>query len=83
MFTYIFFILPVPVFAVEDKQEPEIKVYVNDTKLQFDVPPIFINGRTMVPIRMVFESLGADVEWNNDTKTASISKGKKCPRTVR
>ncbi|NLN65319.1 MAG: DUF5050 domain-containing protein [Clostridiaceae bacterium] len=78
LFTYIIlFILPVPVFAVEDKQEPEIKVYVNDTKLQFDVPPIFINGRTMVPIRMVFESLGADVEWNNDTKTASISKGGK------
>ena len=28
-----------------------------------DVDPVIVNGRTMVPIRMIAEALGADVEW--------------------
>lgn len=60
--------------AAEDQ---EIKVYVNDTRIQFDVPPMFIKDRTMVPIRAVFEAMGADVQWNDTIKTAYITKGEK------
>ena len=60
--------------AAEDQ---EIKVYVNDTRIQFDVPPVFINSRTMVPIRAVFEAMGADVQWIDAIKTAIITKGDK------
>jgi hypothetical protein len=42
----------------------EISVYVNGQRLNFDVPPCIINGRTMVPMRAIFEALGATVEWD-------------------
>ncbi len=51
-----------------------IPVYVDGQHVSFDVEPRIINGRTMVPIRAIFEALGADVEWNNDTRTASATK---------
>lgn len=47
-----------------------ISVYVNDEQVVFDVNPMLINSRTMVPVRAIFEALGATVTWNNDTQTA-------------
>jgi len=41
----------------------DIKVLLNGTELSFDVPPQIIKGRTMVPVRKIFEAQGADVEW--------------------
>ncbi len=49
----------------------EVSVYLFGEKLLFDVPPQIINGRTLVPMRKIFESLGATVDWNGDTKTAT------------
>jgi len=37
--------------------------------LSFDVQPIMIDGRVMVPFRTIFEALGYTVNWDNDTKT--------------
>ena len=48
-----------------------ISVYVNGEKLEFDVEPVLLNDRTMVPMRKIFETLGATVTWNGDTETAS------------
>ncbi len=55
--------------------QTEVKVYLEDSMLQFDVPPQIINGRTMVPMRVIYESLGAVVSWDDTTKTASGTKG--------
>ena len=33
-----------------------------------------VNNRTMVPLRKIFELLGATVEWDNSTRTASAHK---------
>lgn len=52
-----------------------VTVYVNGTKLASDVDPIIENGRTLVPMRAIFEALGADVEWTDETKTATATKG--------
>lgn len=46
-----------------------VKVEIDKTELAFDVLPIIQNGRTLVPMRAIFEALGADVEWNGDTQT--------------
>ena len=35
----------------------EISVYVDGIKIEFDVPPQIIDGRTMVPVRQIFELL--------------------------
>ncbi len=37
------------------------------------VVPEIINGRTMIPLRFVAENLGATVDWNQDTKTVTIT----------
>jgi uncharacterized secreted protein with C-terminal beta-propeller domain len=39
-----------------------------------DVPAQIIGGRTMVPVRLVSEAFGADVQWNPDTRSVHISR---------
>jgi N-acetylmuramoyl-L-alanine amidase len=51
-------------------------VYLDGKKLNFDVEPIIENGRTLVPLRAIFEALGAQVDWDNDTRTVTAVKGK-------
>lgn len=53
----------------------EIKVYVDEKQVEFDVKPIIYEERTLVPLRAIFEALGAEVTWNQDTKTASAVRG--------
>ena len=59
-----------PVFADE-----LISVKYNGAKIAFDVPPQAIEGRVMVPLRAIFEYIGAEVQWDNWTKTATATKG--------
>ncbi len=37
--------------------------------------PVIVEGRTLVPLRSVFEALGATVEWNNDERSVTSVKG--------
>jgi hypothetical protein len=45
--------------------------YKNGAKL-LDYPPRIRNGRVMVPLRFVSESLGARVRWSHNERTAFI-----------
>lgn len=47
---------------------------INGIKTTMDVPAQIIGGSTMVPIRFVSESFGADVTWNQYTKTITITR---------
>ena len=38
-----------------------IEIYINDVKIESDVPPIIVDNRTLVPVRLVSENLGAEV----------------------
>lgn len=49
-------------------------VFYNGEKIKFDQIPVIENGRTLVPLRAIFEKLGADVEWNEDTQTVIATK---------
>ena len=51
-----------------------ITVRLNDKLLDFDVEPQLIDGRTMVPLRTIFEALGAEIEWENTTRTVYAEK---------
>lgn len=57
-------------FTVGYANEP-IKVFLDGNRLSFDQPPIIENGRTLVPMRMIFESMGAEVTWNDSTQTVT------------
>ena len=52
-----------------------IKVIVGGKRIRLDVWPDIINDRTMVPLRAIFEELGADVDWNGETRTVTSTKG--------
>lgn len=45
-----------------------ISVVVDGAPLEFDVPPVIVNDRTMVPMRAIFESLGATVAWDGENR---------------
>ena len=48
----------------------EISVLLNGERLEFDVAPIIVENRTLVPFRAIFEALGMEVDWDNQTRTA-------------
>lgn len=52
----------------------DIHVYINGNEEVFDQPPIIEDGRTLVPIRGVFEELGGKVAWNQETKEVTADK---------
>jgi len=48
----------------------EISVYLENEKILFDEKPVIENNRTLVPLRSIFEALGAVVGWNNNIVSA-------------
>jgi hypothetical protein len=54
---------------------PEIKVYLDEQELEFDTSPEIVNNRTFVPMRSIFEALGADMEWSDSRRDVTASVG--------
>jgi len=50
-----------------------LSVTIDGEMVEFDVAPQLIDGRAMVPMRAIFESLNANVEWDDATQTVSAS----------
>lgn len=50
---------------------------INGEKKAIEVPAKIVNGRTLVPLRFVSETLGARVSWDNENKTITIESSKK------
>lgn len=46
----------------------------NVTSHKMDVAPYIKNDRTMMPLRYVAEAIGANVQWDNSTRTACFEK---------
>ncbi len=55
---------------------PGISVVYNGENVEFDQQPVIKNDRTLVPLRAIFELLGADVSWDGETQTVTAVKGK-------
>lgn len=72
---------PKTVIALPDAKQskpsnrPEVDVYLDGERLAFDVPARTMGGYTMVPLRKIFEELGATVEWDDKTRTVTATKG--------
>lgn len=61
--------------AITVSAEESVTVKLNGAELDFDVPAQIVNGRTLVPLRAIFEGLGAVVEWEDATQTVTAVKG--------
>ena len=59
----------------EEAEAPAVNVIVDSLVVEFiDQAPVIVEGRTLLPLRMVFELLGATVDWNGDTQTVTAVK---------
>lgn len=53
----------------------DISVYVNGQAQHFTPATTVQSGTTLVPMRAFFEALGAEVEWDNSTRTVTGKRG--------
>lgn len=61
----------------------EVKVFVDGNEIVSDQSALLMNSRTMVPLRAIFEKLGAEVFWNDETKTVkAVKDGKEIELTI-
>jgi len=55
-------------------QANEVRVTIDGAAVNFDGQgPAIVDGRTLVPVRGVFEELGFDVDWEQSTQTATLT----------
>lgn len=58
----------------ESELKDKIKVVYDNNILAFATPPVTEADRTLVPMRFLFEQMGADVDWDGTTQTAIVKK---------
>jgi len=54
-----------------------IKISLNGQYISSDVAPVIENSTTLVPVRVISEKLGAEVDWNNQNRTVAIKTSEK------
>jgi phosphatidylethanolamine-binding protein (PEBP) family uncharacterized protein len=59
--------------ATPIRELPNVTITVNGTRLPLDAqnPAIEVNWRILVPMRVIFEALGAAIDWNEATQTVT------------
>ncbi|MCL2047139.1 MAG: copper amine oxidase N-terminal domain-containing protein [Defluviitaleaceae bacterium] len=74
----VLLIIGVAVFTVHDKvvfASEAISVIANGERVNFpDQAPLAVSGRTLVPVRGVFEVLGFVVEWDSGTQRVTLTR---------
>ncbi|MCR8659745.1 stalk domain-containing protein [Paenibacillus endoradicis] len=53
----------------------QIGVFIEGKQQTYTQPPVNRNGNVLVPLRGIFESLGATVKWESSTQTVTATKG--------
>lgn len=68
--------LTVPAFAASSAASAQVTLRLDGNSLisSDGVQPEIRDGRTMVPIRLVSEALGADVDWDQATRQVTLSR---------
>ncbi|MEE0435632.1 MAG: copper amine oxidase N-terminal domain-containing protein [Peptococcaceae bacterium] len=61
------------VYESDPTSQAAIDFVLNHTS-QIDVPPMIVNSRTMVPVRVISEALGASVFWDGNTRTVTVTR---------
>ena len=63
------------VATAQTDRRAEVRVVIDGSVMQFpDQQPMQSSGRVLVPLRGVFERLGASVDWNSDDQTVTAHK---------
>ena len=62
-----------PVSAAGSEGAP-IRLVVDGQLVQTTEPVLLTQGRTLVPLRVLMETLGAQVQWDGDTRSVSVTR---------
>ncbi|MBQ3405105.1 MAG: leucine-rich repeat protein [Oscillospiraceae bacterium] len=65
-------------FLYDSSADSPIQVIYNGDRISFGAygqDPTIVNSRTLVPLRSIFEAMGASVDWNDGTKTVTAVRG--------
>ena len=66
---FIFALIPAVIYANDN-----IRVTIDGQQVTFDnQSPVIVNGRTLVPVRGVFEQLGFVVGWDGEARQATLT----------
>ena len=57
-----------------DKMSVQSASEEGNTVVELDAAPYIYENRTMVPVRAIAEALKADVQWNGETRTVTITQ---------
>lgn len=60
--------------ATPVKEASPLTVKVDGQALKLDQPPVIQDGRTLVPLRAIFEALGAQVQWDAEAQSVIAEK---------
>lgn len=53
----------------------QVNLLVEGQSVVTDQPAVIVDSRTMVPVRVVAETLGCEVDWDAETKTVTFTQG--------
>jgi len=70
----VFFAVVTLCFASVCYASSGVTVKVDDITVSFEQPPVIDGGRTLIPLRGVFDALDCDVEWDGVNKNVLIKK---------
>lgn len=68
-------LIGLPAYALADTKP--IEIYINGQKVDSDVPPVIVNDRTLAPVRVISENLGAQVTWDNTNRLVKVATASK------
>ena len=60
----------------ETRQVRTVSLVLDGEALETDIPAFILDNRTLVPVRVVSEELGAAVTWKQDTQQVQIENGR-------
>ena len=61
-------------YIIDGQPQTNAEVYCNGERMQFDEEPVEESERLLVPVRAIFEELGAEVEWEEETQIITAKK---------
>ncbi len=64
-------------FCAPASADVRIKILYGKAEISCDVAPIIVNDRTMVPARAIFEAIGAEISYEEETRTVTAIKDDK------
>lgn len=64
-------------YGTSNAVSDDVKIMINNSEFVCEQAPFIDDGTTLVPMRAIFEKLGASVEWDGNTRTIRSEKSGK------